>query len=351
MAADLETGLRRTNVFLRATLFVFGAVIILAAVGLLAITIEPDEWAIGVFIAVAAGACFAAAVILVHRYHLYRFGIEEAFAVASVVFAGGAVGLLLEPFDSINGDTAMGVAFSVASVAAVLVFFRFGFVYAAVIGMACAAVAPFELVDSDILRRLTAVTVLAAMFLAARVQRTGDGDEFPGDNYAIIETAAWGGIYLLLNLKASAWLSHPVESGPFYWLTYVVIWTLPAAGLWIAIRERHRLLLDLNIVLAIATMMTNKPYLNAPRQPWDPILFGILMTAIALGLRRWLASGEGGARSGFVPYRLLASERERLSAVGNVSVMQPSLHPQHAGEPKPGFGGGRSGGAGTSGKF
>ena len=350
MAADLETGLRRTNAFLRATLFVFGTVIALAATGLVGVIFEPRNAMVWMLLTFAAGACFAAAVFLVSSYQLYRFGIEEAFAVAGILFAGVAVALAFEPM--LDDDIAFGLGFMAAAVAALIVFFQFGFVYAAVMGMGFAAVAPFPQVDSDVVSRSIAVAVLAAFFLAARLQRSAYGDEFPGDNYAIIETAAWAGIYVFMNLQISAWLSSPEDSGPFYWITYAVIWMLPVAGLWIAIRERHRLLLDLNIVLAIATMMSNKPYLNAEQKPWDPIAFGILMAAIALGVRRWLDSGEGGARNGVVSYRLLASERDRLSAAGNVSVVQPSLHPQHAPEqPKPGFGGGGSGGAGTSGKF
>ncbi len=352
MAADLETGLRRTNVFLRVTLFVFGGLIILAAIGLLAIAVEPDESAIGLLLAVAAGACFGVAVYFIARFHLYRFGIEEAFAVASIMLAGGAVGLLLEELDSSRDDIAAGLGMLTASVVAFIAFFRFGFVYAALIAMACAALAPFQLVESDVARRVIGVAVLAAVFLGARLQHSQHGEEFPGDNYAALEAAAWGGIYLLLNLKASAWLAHPVESGPFYWITYAVIWLLPAAGLWIAVRERHRLLLDVNIVLAIATLLSNKPYLAAERQPWDPVAFGILMIGIAFGLRRWLARGETAARHGFVAYRLLASERERLSIAGNLSVAQPSLHSQHAAPSEPAIGGGgSSGGAGASGKF
>lgn len=350
MAADLETGLRRTNVFLRATLFLFGMVIALAATGLVGLIFEPRDAAIWILLTLAAGACVAAAMFLVNSYQLYRFGIEEAFAVAGILFAGLAVGFLFEPM--IDNDIAYGLGFMAAAVAALIVFFHFGFVYAAVIGMAFAAVAPFPQVDSDVASRSIAVAILAAFFLAARLQRNQYGDEFPGDNYAIIETAAWAGIYLFLNLKISRWLSYPEDPGPFYWMTYAVIWMLPVAGLWIAIRERHRLLLDLNIVLAIVTMMSNKAYLSAEQKPWDAITFGMLMIAIALGVRRWLDSGEGGARNGVVSYRLLSSERDRLSAAGNVSVVQPSLHPQHAPEqPKPGFGGGSSGGAGGSARF
>ena len=352
MAAGLETGLRRTNVFLRATLFVFGMLIAIAATGLVAVMIDPGDWALWILAAGAAGACFVMAAWLVNGNRLYRFGIEEAFAVASILFTGIAAGFFVDNFTSFRTDLDMGLGIVAAAVTAFIVFFEFGFVYAAIIGMAAAALAPFPLLQSDVASRSVAIVVLAAMFLAARLERAEHGDEFPGDNYAVLETAAWAGIYFVVNLKISSWLAHPAESGPFYWSTYALIWMLPAAGLWIAIRERHRLLLDLNIVLAIVTMMSNKPYLGAEQQPWDPITFGILMIAIALGLRRWLASGEGGARNGFVPYRLLASERDRLSAAGSASVVQPSLHPQHGPEaPKPGFGGGGSGGAGAGGSF
>ena len=353
MAADLETGLRRTNIFLRGTLFVFGVIIAMAATGLAAVLVEPGNETVWVLAAFAAGVSFLAAALLIDNYHLYRFGIEEAFAVASILFAAAAVGFALEPLGIVFNGAAVALACAGGAVAAFIVFFRFGFVYAAVIALAFAAVAPFELVDSDMARRLIATAILAALFCGARLQRGDLGDEFPGDNYAVIETAAWGGIYFLLNLKASSWLSHADESGWFYWATYAAIWMLPAAGLWIAIRERHRLMLDLNIVMAIATLMSNKAYLGAERYAWDPIVFGLLMIGIAAGLRRWLASGAEGSRAGFVPVRLLASERERLAAAGNISVLQPSLHPQHPPGPSgsPVGGGGRSGGAGASGSF
>ena len=350
MAADLETGLRRTNVFIRATLFVFGALITVAATLFVAILVDAGDSAIWILSTLAAGFCFVVARYLVNRYEFYRFGIEEAFAMSAVLFAGLAAGFFIDPI--FIGDVSVGLGMVAAAVTAFIIFFKFGFVYAGVIAMACAALASFPVLEADMASRLIAIVILGSMFYAARRQRADYGDDFPGDSYAILETAAWAGIYLMLNLKASSWLSQPVPYGVFYDITYILIWMFPVAGLWIAVRERHRLLLDLNIILAIVTLMSNKPYLGLEQQPWDPIVFGMLLIAVALGLRRWLASGEGGARHGFVPYRLLASERDRLSQIGNVSVVQPSLHPQHGPEqPKPGFGGGRSGGAGAGGKF
>ena len=65
-------------------------------------------------------------------------------------------------------------------------------------------------------------------------------------------------MYLLTNLKASQWLSSPDEVALFYWATYAAIWILPAVGLFLAIRDRHRWMLDVNIVMAIVTLMSNK---------------------------------------------------------------------------------------------
>ena len=156
----------------------------------------------------------------------------------------------------------------------------------------------------------------------------------------------------MANLKLSPWLSFPDGVPQFYWATYVAIWVLPAVGLFLAIRDRHRWMLDANIVMAIVTMMSNKPYLGAEQKPWDPILFGVLMIAIALGLKRWLASGADGSRRGFIAARLLASERERLSVAGRrgragcrARRRRTRIHRRRLG------GGGRSGGAGASGTF
>ena len=98
-------------------------------------------------------------------------------------------------------------------------------------------------------------------------------------------------------------------------------------------------------------MMSNKPYLGAEPKPWDPILFGVLLITIALGLRRWLASGENRV-PGFVAHRLLASEKARLALAGSATVFAPGAPSAHPPEPPPTIGGGgSSGGAGASGNF
>jgi drug/metabolite transporter (DMT)-like permease len=352
IAPDLQVDLRRTNRFLRATLGVFGFLIVNAVAGLVAVFLDVnDELPVALLCAVAGGVTFGVASRLVRKYRLYRFGIEEALAITSVVFFAASAALLFEPYMTGADDLLVSIACGAAAAASFALFRHFGYVYAAVT-VICAACVPFQFTDVDWLRRLASIAILAGVYLVARRRRADHGGEFPGDTYAIVEAVAWGGIYVMTNLKISSWLSHTDESGPFYWATYAAIWMLPAAGLWIAAREKHRALLDVSAAMALATLMTNKPYLNAARQAWDPIVFGVLLITVAIVLRRWLAGGADGSRGGFVAERLLASEKERLAVASTATVLQPTGHAAHPPAPEPAVGGGgRSGGAGASGSY
>lgn len=353
MAPELQVGLRRTNVFLRVTMFVFGFLILQAFTGLLAIGFMAGEGAAAVLCALTAGLSYFIANLLVTRYNLYRFGVEEAAAVASVAFAAASAALFTGQIIS-GSDNVVRAVLVAGCAASFAIYLRFGYVYAALVSMVFLAVIPFEPGDSDMLHRLGSIAVLITIFAVVRSFRREAGREFPGDTYAIIEAAAWVGIYLLTNLKLSSWVSHPDELGVFYWATYVFTWILPVIGLWLAILDRHRLMLDASIVMAIVTLMTNKSYLGAPRQPYDPIAFGVLLIFLAVGLKRWLANGEDGSRHGFVAERLLDSEKQRLSMVGTVSVLHqgPVATHTHAEPAAPPIGGGgRSGGAGATGSF
>lgn len=352
IAPELHVDLRRTNKFLRATLFVFAIVILWSVMGLVAIATDLTEEA--AFALLAAGnavVCLVIANQLVDRFRLYRFGVEEAAAVAGVGFAIASAWVFALAV-GVNQEGAAMAGLVTGCLASFGIFVRFGYVYAAIGSMICAAAVPFVPGESDVIHRLLSIAVLVGMFAVARSIRNRHGREHPGDSYAIVEAAAWAGIYLITNLQLSSWMSHSDDGTPFYWATYAATWVLPAMGLWIAVIDRHRALLDVNAVLAVTTLMTNKAYLGAERQPYDPIAFGVLLIAIAVGLRRWLASGDGGSRNGFIAERILESEKERLGVAATLSV---SHHGSVASRPQPGpppqFGGGTSGGAGASGSF
>lgn len=355
VAPELQAGLRRTNKFLRLTMFVFGLLILQAFTGLMAIGFAAGAAAAAVLCAINAGLSYFAANLLVTRYNLYRFGIEEAAAVACVGFATMSAALFAGSVFDFSGDAPVIAAMMVGGIASFAMFRRFGYVYAAIAAMIFAAALPFVPGDSDLVHRVASVMVLVLMFAVARSFRNHHGREYPGDSYAMIEAAAWTGIYLVTNLQLTSWLSHPEERTAFYWSTYVATWVLPVIGLWIAVNDRHRALLDVSALMAIATLMTNKAYLGAARQAYDPIAFGVLLIAVAVGLRRWLASGEDGSRSGFIAERILESEKERLGVVGTLSVVHQgpvATHPQPEQPPAPAIGGGgRSGGAGATGSY
>jgi hypothetical protein len=174
--------------------------------------------------------------------------------------------------------------------------------------------------------------------------------EIRRDEYSDLRAAAWAGLYLVLNLQLT--LREPEVGRVFYWFTYALTWALPTAGLWIAIRERDRPLLGVNLITGVITLLTHKLYLHWARHPWDPMIFGIMLTSAALGIRRWLSTGPRGARYGFTPQRLLERERTALHVLGTVALgIQPvgvsTGHAPHASPHSPdGFDGGRSGGGG-----
>lgn len=356
IAPQLAVDLRRTNKYLRATLFVFGGVILQSTLGLMAIMLGGllDE-TIGAALGLAAGGvCYWLAMQLVSRYNLYRFGIEEVAALSAVGLTAVGAALL------VGGDWSLMTGVATAAAMFAVLFFHVGFVYAGVLGLVAAAALPFTLPpislgasSSEIVQRVAAIVILAVVAGAARAGRTEHGDDYPGDALTIIEGAAWLGIYLLVNLVVTSAITPLDRSSVAFWITYAGIWILPAVGLWLSIRGRERPLLWVAIATALGTLLSNKEYLGSPRYEWDPIVFGLFLMAIAIGLRRWLAAGDGGMRHGYTASRLVASDQSRIGALAMVSAAQvdvPVAQSTPAADPGLG-GGGRSGGAGAGGSF
>lgn len=355
----LAVDLRRTNKFLRITLFLFGGTILQSALGLVAVFLADvaNQTVAALLCMLIGGGCFWLASQLVSRYHLYRFGVEEVVALSAVVLtAGGAVLLVAN-----QGDWPLVTGLASGAVMLAVLYLRFGYVYAAVMAMAAAAALPFQFGpstalgagDSEAMQRVAAVIILAAIAAGARLARKGHGDDYPGDALAVIEAAAWLGIYLLVNLVISSGVSQVDRSSTFYWMTYAGIWIVPAAGLWVALRGRDRPRLLVSLAMALATLMSNKAYLGSPRYEWDPIVFGLFLMGTAIVVRRWLASGDGGMRFGYTASRLVASDRSRLGSLAMVSAAQvdvPVSQPAPSADPTIG-GGGRSGGGGAGGSF
>jgi hypothetical protein len=350
----LQVELRRTNTFLRLTLFLFGMMIIQSAVGLAGILVGLESAAAAAVVCgIAAGGCAWLAHVLVGRYHLYRFGVEEACAVAAIGLAAVTPALLLSAAAPNNSDEVFLIGLLAAVAASAAVFAHFGYVYAALAALACTMAAPFQIGSDEPVQRLVAIAIAAGAATKAGRRRLRHGYEFPGDTWASIEAAAWAAMYLVTNLQITSGLMSGDAPSWFYWLSFAGIWILPVAGLAIALRNRQRPLLDVSLLMALATLMSNKPYLGAARHAWDPIVFGIALIAVALIVRRWLANGDGGTRRGYTATRILASDEERLGVVAIVSAAHPGVSvAQSDAEPADTIGGGgRSGGAGAGSTF
>jgi hypothetical protein len=358
--SGLRTELRRTNRSLRIALFIFGTIVVLALVGLCIVAFDLKlDSTVAWTAMVASVAYFMLAQFLVFKFHLYRFGVEEAFAVWAIVLAGFGAGFLVSASGR-HGDTPGFAASVTAAAASAAVYWRFGYLYAAFAAVACTAAAAFNLDLSRDAERILSACVLLVIFTVARTLRRTHEQDLHGDDYGAIESLAWIGIYAVLNLQLSVlpfgWFSmgRPDISSVFYWSTYAAIWLLPAIGLALAVRDKHRMMLWANVIMAMGTLATNKPYLGWNRQTWDPIVFGILLVAVAMSVRRWLLRAIDGHRRGFTPLPLVVSaDRQALDLVGTLAVAaQPfeARMPNETPAADPGRGG-RSGGGGGGAHF
>jgi len=363
---NLRTDLRETNAFLRAVLFFFTTLIVVAGVGLLAVNSNSHgslEFAVVCFV---SGLSCGTLAELACRNRFYRFGAEEALGTLAVVLLSISATQFLESPGSSVPDV---VGLLVATFGSVALYLRFGFVYAAVGSVVCAASIPFQFDVSSDEKRLLAAMIIAVILVIVRRLRLGRLETSAGSASEAVEATSWFVIYVVMNVQLTAsifaispGLFYPAVQHPtgdprswFYFLSWVVVWILPAVGLWLGLLRKDRLVIVANLAAALLTLSTNKRYLGWPIHAWDPMLFGILLMTTAILLRRWLQRGPNGERQGFTADRILRSDERLMAAVSIASaVIQPHLTTQPAGEPRPNRlheGGGKSGGGGASGSF
>ena len=358
---QLQTDLRQTNGFLRAVFWFFTSLISIAGVALIAVSIRPHEhmeWAV-IFVT-SSLACWALAE-LACRKRLYRYGIEEALAVISVVLLGLGVAQMFSGYG--KWEDIAGLAMT--AIGGIAIYYRFGFVYAAVVSMVVSAAIPFQFGTGIEEKRLAAAIIFLLTLLFVRRGRMSS-EEPAGSGLAATEAAAWLGTYLMLNIQLATtllpnWLfyspyrsSTPEVETWFFILSWAMIWLLPVAGLWFGLAKKDRLLIDVSVAMTLLTLSTNKRYLGWEVHSWDPLILGVVLMTAAIVIRRWLQSGPNGERDGFTALRLLRSDERKLAAVSIASsVMQPHASNAKQTSPQHDFheGGGSSGGGGASGNF
>ncbi|HST08923.1 MAG TPA: hypothetical protein VLL05_00995, partial [Terriglobales bacterium] len=87
---------------------------------------------------------------------------------------------------------------------------------------------------------------------------------------------------------------------------------------------------------------------------WDPMLLGMLLTAVAVFIRSWLARGPHGIRHGFTAARVSGKDKHWINVgapvLGLISPQSITPSPQTSSPQSP-FGGGQTGGGGAGGDF
>jgi type IV secretory pathway TrbD component len=377
MEQETACDLRRTNIFLRIVLFLFTLVIAGAAAGLFFTVFlsRSSEHTTGVFLAFAVFS-YAAAELAVSQFHLYRYGIEEALAVCSVAFLW--VGIYTGVFGSqlFFSTKTQGAEFLVPAAGAILslwIWHRFGFHYAFLAAMIFLVRLPGYWTSSHAAQHVIVAALYLLGLIAVVAVRPRHRLTYLNTTYSVTEGLLWLGIYLTINLQLSSldlagrWLGDLWPGGmgggtsagsefskPFYWATFVLIWCWPPIVLARGLRLKDRFVIAAGALAACLTLVTNKPYLGWQRHTWDPMLFGVVLMAVALFIRRWLARGPEKIRQGFTARRLSGKDKLWMDAgIASVGLAAPNIITP---SPQPGsadvhFGGGSSGGGGASSDF
>jgi len=365
MEQETACELRRTNIFLRLVLFLFTLIVVGAAAALFYVLFLSRSGAQtnGFFLLIFAAVSYMSAELAVSQARLYRYGIEEALAVCSVGFL--CAGMQGAFFGGHSYSPAPdGTGFLVPAAGAIVslwIWHRFGLPYASLAAMIFVVWLPgFWTSSHSAQHAIVAAFYALGLFTVAAV-RPRHRLTYLNYEYSITEALLWLGIYLAINLQllpvnlfGKGWGGPRTTSEfsrPFYWLTWVLIWCLPPLVLGRGLRRKDRLVIGVGAIVAILTLVTNKPYLGWQRHTWDPMLLGALLIGVALFLRRWLAGGPGEIRHGFTARRLSGRDKHWMNAgaaVFGLASPNPITPGPQTASPDVHFGGGDSGGGGAS---
>jgi hypothetical protein len=357
-----DPGLRETNVFFRILFFLFTNTCMQAVIGFYVFVVGVRGEVSMASAALAFGVVMSGlAEYLAGRKSLYRYGIEEALALAGMALACTGIVIFISLLH-IELRLLITTAALLASACAFWLYLRFGFLYAAVISVACACVVPFQLSLPPESERSVLAMLLVLVLLTSIRAESFETRDFKKERGAMLQACLLAGIYLAFNLRlielGKAYWGHssmpyqPNAGFPplFYWATYGLTFLVPALGLYHGLKSRKRVVINISLIAALLTLATNKDYLGFKHYAWDPAILGIVMVVAAIVIMRWLANGTQEARNGFTAQTLLKPENHGIN-LGDLGAallpgaIQANLPPASPDKP---FAGGQSGGGGAS---
>jgi hypothetical protein len=285
-----------TSLFFRILFFVFTWICLGATIGLVGWILDlNDEGPFGFLFLFFSILTYVLSEYLVRRYHFYRHGIEEALALLSLaLFCGGVMLLILSLPGHPDDHQMILIAATLVALFSFWLYRRFGFVYASLIGIVALCIVPFQLSLPPVWARTLLFLMLWLLFLMSLKNESTAPVDFRKERKGVIQACLFAGIYLTVNLRLSvvseSWFTQiPPYLNPYagvppavYWPTYVLIFFLPAVGLYLGIRDRKRALMNMAGITLILSLATNKDYLGLQHYTWDPMIFGAMLILAAI---------------------------------------------------------------------
>jgi len=358
--------LRQTSLFFRILFFVFTLLCAGAIVGLFVWLLDfKDANFIAVMLIFFGAAFYIAAEYLAGKYLFYRHGVEEALVVMAMVLFCAGCGILL----SENHLTLTQLRIVVPALLAIIacwIYLRFGFLYAAGMSIVALSFIPFQFNLSPAAERIMLFSVLCVIFVFSLLADKPDLEDFRKNRYAKIQACLLAAMYLTVNLEIPGIIglimrdTHVVHLNAqlfppsIYWSSYVLTFLIPAAAIYWGIKSRKRIIINVGLVMACATLATNKSYLGWTRYAWAPAILGIILVGLSLLITRWLNSGADQRRFRFTARNILKPEEGGITPADVAAALTPGVietQQPPAGTQEQYFEGGASGGGGVEGKF
>ena len=365
MEAETEPNVHQTNLFFRIIFFLFT---LLCATAVTAFLIwlmkEPSDTAAMLILILFSIPFYLLAEYVIKKYSFYRYGIEEALVIASIVSLCIGCGLLLDKYHLGHQFEAIAISLLFA-VTSFWIYLRFGFLYSALISIIALCAIPFQLSLPPTEERAFLLLILCLILLINILLDKSDNEDFRKERNILIQAFLLAAIYLAVNLRLPELVSiyfddrsmslHPYAGfSPYiYWLSYILTFLIPTIGIYWGIKSRKRLIMNASLVLACLTLATNKSYLGMTRYAWDPAILGIMLIFISTLITHWLSREPNKTRYGFTAENILKPESHGINLADIGAALTPGFvdSQQPPAQAEKFFDDGKSGGGGASRDF
>ena len=343
----------------RALAFIFTGIGVWATVGLSMVLLKPSGsagW--GALLGFWAGACFVLTELQIGPGRRADAGAESATAYSSVLLAVLGFVAFADALTTDTGSRAIMVqALGASSVLCALTAWRWGDRLLS----AGAALSGFALLahtsQGRLLWLVVSVALIPICLKGARDARLAPSHR---SGAAIVGAVAIVALYGAVHIWSFD--QRMIESAHSYSLTQTPLPLRPLSILATALlpplllivgwRRREPLLIYSGLLLIGVSIATIRLYRAVMPLSLALILIGAACLAVALGVRRFLRSGEKGERAGFTADPLF-DDTNRTEAIRSVVAVATFAPAAQAAPARPAFegGGGSFGGGGASGAY